>query len=179
MTVTFYLIKLIDIRKNINEHRILYKIVILISNSVAHSYYLQDQNADKQTTKSNTEKTQRFYSQRRPQRRTWITLGSCLPIAENGKGEFFYSYGERPEFYSRSFENILQDHTNTFTWNENTYNQHCLACVDNIVYFMLCIVVEIFPCQLQLLCLLIIKIGMMHQFVIPDLLNGKYVQTFG
>ena len=32
MTVTLYLIKLIDVRKNTNEHRILYKIVILISN---------------------------------------------------------------------------------------------------------------------------------------------------
>ena len=31
MTVTLYLIKLIDVRKNTNEHRILYKIVIVIS----------------------------------------------------------------------------------------------------------------------------------------------------
>ena len=39
-------------------------------------------------------------------------------LSEDGKGEFFYSYGERPEFYSRSFETFLQDHSSTFTWNE-------------------------------------------------------------
>ena len=46
----------------------------------------------------------------------WI----AVYLTEDGKGEFFDSFGERPEFYSRTFKTFLQDHSSTFTWNENT-----------------------------------------------------------
>ena len=60
----------------------------------------------------------------------WI----AVYLTEDGKGEFFDSYGKRPEFYSRTFKTFLQDHSSTFTWNENTlqspwsrvYGQYCL-----------------------------------------------------
>ena len=46
----------------------------------------------------------------------WI----AVYLTSDGKGEFFDSYGQRPEFYSANFETFLQDHSTTFTWNEKT-----------------------------------------------------------
>ena len=46
----------------------------------------------------------------------WISIY----ITADGKGEFFDSYGEPPEFYSRNFETFLEDYSSTFTWNEKT-----------------------------------------------------------
>ena len=60
----------------------------------------------------------------------WI----AIYFTADGKREFFYSYGERPEFYGRNFETFLEDHNSIFTWNEKTlqspwsrvYGQYCL-----------------------------------------------------
>ena len=46
----------------------------------------------------------------------WI----AIYLTADGKGEFFYSFGEPPEFYSRNFKTFLEDHSSTFTCNEKT-----------------------------------------------------------
>ena len=56
---------------------------------------------------------------------TWIPATDLehtglLLITADGKGEFFDSYGEPPEFYSRNFETFLEDHSSALTWNEKT-----------------------------------------------------------
>ena len=74
----------------------------------------------------------------------WI----AVYLTEDGKGEFFYSYGKHPEFYGRTFK-IFHKITAVYLLGlKILYNHRGLACVGNIVYFMLCIVVEIFPCRL-------------------------------
>ena len=44
----------------------------------------------------------------------WI----AVYLTSDGKGEFFDSYGQSPEFYNRNFKTFLQDHNSAFTWNE-------------------------------------------------------------
>ena len=44
----------------------------------------------------------------------------AIYLTPDGKGEFFDSFGQRPEFYNRNFETFLQNHSNTFIWNEQT-----------------------------------------------------------
>ena len=46
----------------------------------------------------------------------WI----AIYLTADGKGEFFDSFGEPPEFYSRNFKTFLEDHSSTFTCNEKT-----------------------------------------------------------
>lgn len=41
-------------------------------------------------------------------------------ITSEETGEFFDSYGQRPDVYSRNIQTFLQDHSSTFTWNEKT-----------------------------------------------------------
>jgi hypothetical protein len=38
-------------------------------------------------------------------------------LTEDGKGEFWDSYGQAPGFYSQNFTQFLDKHCGTYTWN--------------------------------------------------------------
>ena len=57
----------------------------------------------------------------------WISIY----ITADGKGEFFYSYGEPPEFYSRNF-------SSKFTWNEKaSQSQWSRVCGQYCLFYAL------------------------------------------
>ena len=42
----------------------------------------------------------------------------AIYLTEDGKGEFFDSYGQRPDVYSQSFKTFLKKFSIRFTWND-------------------------------------------------------------
>ena len=74
----------------------------------------------------------------------WISIY----ITTDRKGEFFYSYGEHPKFIVETLKPFWKIKAVHLLGMKILYSLLGLACVENIAYFMLYIVVEIFPCQL-------------------------------
>jgi hypothetical protein len=90
----------------------------------------------------------------------------AMYLTEDGKGEFWDSYGQAHGFYGQNFTQFLDKHCGTFTWNRRILQSLHRTCVDNIHYSLLYIDVDIFQCQPLQICLRIAKNGMMSLCVI-------------
>ena len=90
----------------------------------------------------------------------WI----AMYLTEDGKGEFWDSYGQAPGFYSQNFNQFLDKHCVTFTWNRRILKAPSSDV--NTHYSLLYIDVDVFRCQPLQICLQVAKNGMMSLCVI-------------
>ena len=90
----------------------------------------------------------------------WI----AMYLTEDGKGEFWDSYGQAPGFYNQNFTQFLDKHCGTFTWNRRILQAPSSDVCGH--YSLLYINVDVFQCQPLQICLRVAKNGMMSLCVI-------------
>ena len=91
----------------------------------------------------------------------WVAM--FFPTKPDGEGDgaagFMDPLGEKPNHYSDHFKAILQNNSSTYIYNKHAYSRNGLMCVASTACFMHYIDVEIYPCQLLLICLRTIRNG--------------------
>ena len=92
----------------------------------------------------------------------WVA--KFFPTTPDGEGdgaaEFMDPLGEKPNHYSEHFKTFLQNNIAVVIFIINmSYSRHGLVCAASTVCVMHYIDVEIYPCQLLLICLRTIRNG--------------------